>query len=387
MKYLHRLLLLFAVLFFSGCTLNTNPNDATGEVIVETAFPNLTFTRPVDLQHPGDGSNRLFVVEQSGVISVFENDSPVQSQSTFLNIEDRVNDSGNEEGLLGLVFHPEYEQNGYFYVDYTASNPRRTVIARYSVSPGDSNSALPESEHILLEVNQPYSNHNGGQITFGPDGYLYIAFGDGGSGNDPQGNGQNRSTLLGSIVRIDVDNPDNGNEYGIPDDNPFAGNPDGHREEIYAYGLRNPWRFSFDAQTDSLWAADVGQGAYEEVDIIRSGENYGWNIMEGFHCLDGGDCDESGLTMPIVEYGHDVGQSITGGFVYRGSNVPQLIGKYIYADFVSGRIWSLEYSGGEVIENAELFDTDLLISTFGTDANNELFFCAFDGKIYKFTVG
>ena len=354
---------------------------------LEPAFPNLQFTRPVDLAHPGDGTSRLFVVEQSGKIHVFENRSDVSSASLFLNIEDRVNDPGNEEGLLGIAFHPEFETNGYFYVDYTAANPRRTVIARYTVSGGNPSAADRNSEQVILEAAQPYSNHNGGQLVFGPDSMLYIAFGDGGSAGDPEGNGQNRQTLLGSILRIDVDSPAAGRNYIIPPDNPFFGNTSGYREEIYAYGLRNPWRFSFDFTTGRMWAADVGQNWVEEVDIIEKGGNYGWNIMEGTSCFSpSSGCNQTGLKLPVWEYYHNQsgGTSITGGFVYRGKGVPELYGTYICADFTTGRIWSLEYDGQNPPAANELLDTDLLISSFGVDENDELYICAFDGTIYRF---
>ena len=289
---------------------------AEGGLRVEEPFPDLRFTRPVDFQIPGDGSGRIFVLEQAGIIKVFDNRSDTGSADTFLDITDRVRDQGNEEGLLGLAFHPEFATNRYFFVDYTASDPRRTVVARYDVDPSNSDRALSESETVILEVAQPYGNHNGGQIVFGPDGYLYVTLGDGGSGGDPQDNGEDPSTLLGSILRIDVDG---GSPYAIPPDNPFAGNDEGYREEIYAYGLRNPWRISFDPPTGQLWAADVGQNLYEEVHIIEAGENYGWDVMEGLHCYepDTG-CDREGLILPVWEYSHDLGISITGGFVYRG---------------------------------------------------------------------
>ena len=239
---------------------------------LKVAFPNLSFTRPLELQSAGDGTNRMFVVEQSGVIWVFQNDSNVSQKEVFLDIQDRVNDSGNEQGLLGLAFHPDYENNGYFYVNYTASNPNRTVISRFSVSAQNPDSANKNSEFEILSFNQPYSNHNGGKVAFGmTDGYLYIAVGDGGSGGDPECRAQNLGSLLGSILRIDVDTTIGNQHYEIPADNPFAGNTQGYREEIYAYGLRNPWRFSFDPVTNWLWAGDVGQNTYEEVDVIRKG--------------------------------------------------------------------------------------------------------------------
>lgn len=372
--------MLLATLFYT-----LNACETKGQFQLESAFPHLRFTRPVDLQHPGDGTDRVFVVEQPGVIKVFENTAAVSTAKVFLDIQDRVNDSGEEEGLLGLAFHPNYENNGYFYVDYTAANPRRTVVARYTVSRTEPDQADKNSELVLLEISQPFSNHNGGQIAFGPDGYLYIAMGDGGSGGDPYGNGQNLKTLLGKILRIDVDNPAAGRYYGIPSDNPFVNNTSGYKEEIYAYGLRNPWRFSFDPVTGWLWAADVGQNRIEEVDIIEKGKNYGWNIMEGSDCYNPpSGCNMTGLVKPIWEYNHDVGNSITGGYVYRGMTVPQLVGTYICADYISGRIWSLHYDGINPVVNTELLDTRLFISSFGIDKNNELYLCAFDGKIYRF---
>jgi glucose/arabinose dehydrogenase len=381
MKIITAVMFSYLIIIF-GCSSGTDQVNA--QVELEVAFPNLSFTRPVDLQYPNDNSNRLFMVEQQGIIYAFENNREANTKNVFLDIRDLVNDSGNEEGLLGLAFHSNYQNNGYFYVDYTAANPRRTVIARYQVSASNPDSAIKNSEFIILEVNQPYSNHNAGQIVFGPDGYLYITLGDGGSGGDPQGNGQNLKTLLGSILRIDVDQTRADLNYDIPDGNPFVGNLREFREEIYAYGLRNPWRISFDPETQWLWAADVGQNTYEEIDIIEKGKNYGWNIMEGFHCYSASSCDTTGLTMPIWEYSHSVGQSITGGFVYRGSKVSELIGKYIYADYVSRRIWALEYSGDGEPTNTLLIDTDLNITSFGVDRNKELYICAFDGRIYRF---
>ncbi len=357
-----------------------------GPIIVEEAFPQLTFERPVDLQHAGDNSKRLFVVEQRGVVSVFQNDADVEEKSVFLDIEAQVEDQGNEEGLLGLAFHPEYENNGFFYVNYTASNPDRTVISRFKVSSSDQNTADKASELILLEFDQPFSNHNGGQVAFGPDGYLYIAVGDGGSGGDPQGNGQNLKTLLGTILRIDVDQQEGQMNYGIPADNPFANNSEGFRKEIYAYGLRNPWRFSFDSESNRLWTGDVGQNRYEEIDIVENGGNYGWNIMEGFHCFEpSSGCDTEGLEMPIWEYERSEGDvSVTGGFVYRGQSISELEGLYVYADYASGRIWTLDHSDLDNPVNNEILKAPFQISSFGVDKDNELYICGFDGKIYRF---
>ena len=361
------------------------------QVQSEPAFPNLSFTRPVDLQHANDSSNRLFVVEQAGIIRVFDNDSLTNSAGIFLDITGRVNDTNNEEGLLGVAFHPDYAQNGYFFVNYTASQPNRTVISRFKVSDVNPSIAEPDSELVILEFSQPYSNHNGGQIAFGPlDGFLYIASGDGGSFGDPSCNAQNRQTLLGAMLRIDVSNATITNPYQIPPDNPFYNNSQGYREEIFAYGLRNPWRFSIDPATGWIWTGDVGQGQWEEIDLIVNGGNYGWSMFESFHCYNSPwpctpPCDSTGLIMPIWEYNHSVGQSITGGYVYRGSTVPELAGKYVYADYVSGRIWTLFYDAIMPTVNSLLMDTNLQISSFGIDQEQELYICAFDGRIYKFT--
>lgn len=380
----------FFVLVFGCLPVQCTQAQVGNDLVV--AFPNLAFDRPVDLQHAGDGSGRLFVVEQEGLIRVFANDPEVPAAGVFLDIQDRVQCCG-EQGLLGLAFHPSYADNGRFFVYYSAgSGPRRSVLARYGVDPADPNRADPGSEEILLEVPQPYSNHNAGQIRFGPDGYLYVALGDGGNGGDPEGNGQDRTTLLGSILRLDVDQPTGGRGYGIPPDNPFAGNTDGFREEIYAYGLRNPWRFSFDPDTGRLWAADVGQDYYEEIDIIESGGNYGWDCREGMHAYNGPRggpspaCESAtGFIEPVHEYTHAQGQSVTGGFVYRGPGRPDLAGQYIYADYLSGRIWALTFDGTAVTDNRELLDTGLTITSFGVDEHDELYLCDFgSGRIYRF---
>ncbi len=272
-----------------------------------------------------------------------------------------------------------------FYVYYNYGN-LYSRIAEFSVTL-DPDSADVNSERSLLELRQPYSNHNGGQVSFGPDGYLYIGLGDGGSGGDPDGNGQNPKTLLGSILRIDVDTTSVNFNYGIPSDNPFAGNKEGLREEIWAFGLRNPWRFSFDYTTGLLYAADVGQNKYEEVDVIIKGGNYGWNIMEGFHCFSpSSGCDTTGLIMPILEYDHNEGYSITGGYVYRGSTtaLANLKGAYIYGDYVTKKIWALRYDGNQVLESALLTTCFSTISSFGEDEEKELYVLGYnDGKIYK----
>jgi len=333
----------------------------------------------VGLYGAGD-NNTLFVVEQAGTIKVFENSKNTSTSTVFLDITDQVLFSG-EQGLLGLAFDPNYSSNYNFYVDYVAANPTRTIIARYTVNTSNPNVADKTSELKVLEVAQPYSNHKGGQIAFGPDGYLYIAMGDGGGAGDPQGNGQNLSTLLGKILRIDVNKSSIGGGYGIPAENPFAGNSLGYREEIYAYGFRNPWRFSFDA-AGMLWVGDVGQDRREEIDLVEKGKNYGWNTMEGTLPYDPpSGVNQTGLEPPVYEYDHTLGESITGGYVYNGPDSP-LTGYYIYGDYVSGRIWALSRS----YENYLLVDSNLPISSFGVDGNNNLYICSYDGRIYELNI-
>ncbi|MGZ4869624.1 MAG: PQQ-dependent sugar dehydrogenase, partial [Halobacteriota archaeon] len=325
--------------------MRSPPAQASHQYGAEVAFPNVRFVDPVGIYSAGNASTRLFVVEQAGVIKVFENNHNVTAADVFLNISDRVA-SGGELGLLGLAFPPQFSANGSFYVYYTADNPLRSVLSRFSVSRANGSQADANSEEVVLQVAQPFSNHNGGQIAFGPDGYLYIGLGDGGSEGDPLGNGQNRSTLLGKILRIDVSSGSGSLNYSMPRDNPFVGNLQGFREEIYAYGLRNPWRFSFDPVTGRLWAGDVGQDRIEEIDIVKSGGNYGWNIMEGTLCYSPpSGCNQTGLILPVWEYDHSIGYAVTGGFVYRSEMFPELVGAYVYGDYGSGRIWALRYSG------------------------------------------
>ena len=351
---------------------------------VEVAFPNLSFERMVFLTHAGDDTNRLFLVLQPGRIMVFPNQGDVSRAEVFLDIRDSVNDRGNEEGLLGLAFDPSFTENGYFYVYYSASNPRRSVLSRFSAGEANANQADPDSERVVLEVPQPYSNHNGGAIHFGADGYLYVALGDGGSSGDPQGNGQDAGTLLGSILRIDPSAASSYGNYSVPGDNPFLG-VSGSRDEIWAFGFRNPWRFSFDRETGDLWAGDVGQRGYEEIDLVKRGLNYGWNVMEGFHCYPPfvSSCQQDGLEPPLVEYPLTSGNcAVTGGYVYRGSRVPLLQGAYLYGDFCSGRVWGLIYDGQEVSDTQLLLDSSLQISSFGEDEAGELYILSFDRKIY-----
>lgn len=351
----------------------------SSDIVLEDAFPNLTFTTPVDLRNAGDGTNRLFVVEQTGLIKVFENASETTEVSTFLDLSEETT-LGGERGIFSIAFHPQFSSNGYAYVHFTDTDGN-TVVARYTVDENDSNKLDPSTKTTILTTTQPTNVHNGGSILFGPDGYLYITLGDGGNQVDPDGNGQNTQTLLGSILRIDVDG---GTPYAIPNDNPFLGNSDGDKEEIFAYGLRNPWRASFDSLTGELYVGDVGQSRYEEIDIIENGQNYGWVIVEGETCIVDG-CDQTGLTLPLYVYGRDIGNSITGGYVYRGSSIFSLYGKYIFGDFISGRILFLSDESPEA--SASVYtDTEHLIATFGEDEAGEVYYAAYlEGRLYRFT--
>jgi glucose/arabinose dehydrogenase len=330
--------------------------------------------RIVFLTHAHD--ERLFIVEQMGRIRVFENN--VLRPEPFLDIS-TLTKAGGERGLLGLAFHPDYQENGFFFVNYNDSNGD-TQIVRYQVS-DNPNVANPNSAKTILSIDQPYGNHNGGMIAFGLDGYLYIGMGDGGSGGDPQNHAQNLNSLLGKMLRIDVNNAD---PYAIPADNPFV-NQDEARPEIWSYGWRNPWRFSFDRQTGDLWTGDVGQGSYEEISLQRAGQgggNYGWRIMEGSHCYKPKDCQKDNLILPLFEYNHSQGSSITGGYRYRGNLAPSLSGNYIYGDFSSGRIWIANKNNG-VWQTTELIDSNFNISSFGEDAHGELYLLDYKGVVYS----
>jgi glucose/arabinose dehydrogenase len=329
---------------------------------------------PVGLEAPDDGTGRLFVLEQAGTIRIIRNG--VVLSAPFLDITDKI-ESGGEKGLLGLAFHPNLNANRRFFVNYTrrVGLQLESVVAEYAVSPADPDLADPFSERILFVVSQPFDNHNGGQLAFGPDGFLYIALGDGGSAGDPFGNGQNLSVILGKILRIDVDAPFAfGRPYALPADNPFAAG--GGLPEIWAYGLRNPWRFSFDPPTGRLFAGDVGQNAFEEANLITKGGNFGWNIMEGNHCfLPPEACPTAGLILPIDAYGHDEagGVSIIGGFVYRGLTIPGLAGTYVFGDLQSGRIWGLQENAQGGWQRALLLTHALIVSSFGRDTSGELY--------------
>jgi len=334
---------------------------------------------PLFLTHAGDGTGQLFVVEQPGMIRVIDGGKLVELP--FLDLRDRVSSKANEQGLLGLAFHPNHRRNGRFFVNYNRLDDGATVLAEYRRESGSLH-VPAETERILMVVPQPYANHNGGMVAFGPDGYLYIGRGDGGSRGDPQNRAQNPNEWLGKILRIDVnrDTP-----YAIPADNPFA--KGGGRPEVFALGIRNPWRFSFDRETGMLWLADVGQNKWEEVDLVVSGGNYGWRLMEGTHCYDPEDgCNPEGLTFPIAEYGHEQGRcSITGGYVYRGQAVPAMRGSYVFGDYCSGELFAMSAGANRKHSRTPrvLLHTGLRISSFGEDEIGEIYVVDHKGGIYR----
>jgi glucose/arabinose dehydrogenase len=344
------------------------------------------FQQPVYLTHAGDGSGRMFVLERSGAIRIVQDEETLQTP--FLNVRSLITTSGSEQGLLGLAFHPNYANNGQFFIYYTATD-RANTVARYTVS-ADPNMADPNSAVVLFAIPDTRDNHNGGMLAFGPDGYLYIGTGDGGGAGDPDRNGQNSSAMLGKLLRIDVNSAAAGLPYAIPPSNPFAdrGSAGG---QVWAYGLRNPWRFSFDRLTREMYIADVGQGEYEEIDLqpARSvgGENYGWNPTEGAHCYPANSsCSADGFVLPIAEYNHSAGDcSVTGGYVYRGSQSPALQGTYLFGDFCTGRFWMLGRDDAGQWTTGLLIDTDHQISSFGEDEAGEVYLLSLAGGIYRVT--
>lgn len=346
---------------------------------VVRAYPNLSFEQPLFLTHQKD---LIYVVEKTGKIKFFKNDPNISETKVFIDLGTRIDSRANEKGLLGFAFHPNYEANGQFFVNYT--NREGSVIARYTRDKVNPEVGDLDSEEILLTYAQPYDNHNGGHIEFGPDGYLYIASGDGGSGGDPQNNAQNKASFLGKILRIDVDQTNGDKAYGIPPDNPFAGNSEGYKEEIFAYGLRNPWRFSFDLKRDLLIAADVGQDQTEEIDLIFGGGNYGWNVLEGTQSYKSNKTiDKATLNAPIWTYNHPTGESITGGYTYYGNENPSLFGTYLYADFITGRIWGLWIDAENKAQNYELINSEMMVSSFGIAPKNEVIIIDYRGGLYK----
>ncbi len=347
------------------------------ELSLERLWPSIKLIRPIQMIQRPDAPNLWYVAEQPGTIRLLDatkdsaTEAPVVVDFTSL-----VNDKGNEEGLLSIAFHPDFPTKRELYVYYTAAKPRRSVLSRFAVS-ADGLTVDPKSEEVLLEQAQPYSNHNGGTVLFGKDGYLYVSLGDGGAANDPHENGQNLKTFLAKILRIDVNRKDEGKKYAVPADNPFVGRADA-MPEIWAYGLRNVWRMQFDRTTGELWAGDVGQNLWEEIDLITKGGNYGWNKREGTHDFAGK--SKEGMIDPVVDYSHKEGVSVTGGFVYRGSKIPGLQGAYLYADFGIPKVWALRMKDGKASEPKLLLSKSAsLFSSFAEDRDGELYIISFEG--------
>lgn len=394
-----RLLTLLTCTFLfshAGYAQDNTFGTSSSQLTLENAFPNLSFDQPLLLTHAGDGSNRVFVVEKTGAVHTIVNDPEVTATKTFLDISDKIlpkSDSNvGETGLLSLAFHPDHATNGKVYLSYVDEN-LISIISEMTVS-NDPDVADQSTERILLEMQQPQRNHNAGHIAFGLDGYLYISFGDGFSessrdgitSGDPLGHGQNLATWFSSVLRLDIDNQDADKAYAIPDDNPFVGNTEGWLEEIYAYGFRNPWRFSFDRETGDLWLGDVGDKKAEEIDLVESGKNYGWALKEATHCFEDVPCDTTqwvNLQDPIFEYLRDVGESITGGYVYRGNLMDDKKGLYFYGDFDFRNIWTLDYSNGEVQGNELALTAPDGISSFGEDEAGELYVVGISGTVWR----
>ncbi len=373
-------------------------NGPIPDVDAVDAFPGMKFDRVVGIAAPPDGSRRLFVIEQhSGLVKVLPDGAGSKEARVALDLGPKIRTRGNEEGLLGIAFHPKYKENRRIFLQYSTSDKpkdpkdasgRRNVLAEFKA---DASGEKLGEERPILEIPQPYENHNGGVIQFGPDGFLYLGLGDGGMGNDPHGNGQKTDTLLAKFLRIDVDqNPRANQPYGIPRDNPFVGKA-GYRPEIWSLGWRNPWGFHFDRKTGELWSGDVGQEKWEEVNIVRKGGNYGWNVRESFHEFKADKPPAQGkapegagpFTDPLVEHDHGVAKSITGGCVYRGKKQPALDGVYLYGDFVTGNLWGLRWDGKQASAPKLLLTLPgKQIAIFGEDADGEVYFSSFDGKIY-----
>jgi len=395
--------------FFLATILSgVSATAALPKVELQDAFPALRLERPLWMSEAPDGSGRLFILEQQGRVLIARKGSDGANAPEFMNIVERNPQVDNEEGFLSLTFHPQFKTNGLFYVYYNQQKPRRSVISEFKVSASDPNKVDPASERILLQIPQPYGNHKGGQVSFGPDGYLYIGLGDGGAAHDPHNNGQNTATLLAKILRIDVNSRatvwqgrDKKNlEYGIPKDNPFASETEryGVRREIWAYGVRNPWRYSWDRETGDLWVGDVGQDEWEEVDLIVKGGNYGWPVREALHHFKPGPVGARFID-PVIEYphrpelmkdakfpDHSTGLSVTGGYVYRGKKFPSLRGVYVYADYNLGTIWGLRYENGKVTERGTLLSQPKNVVSFAEDADGELYVLCFDDKVFKLIV-
>jgi glucose/arabinose dehydrogenase len=375
-----RALLSVAVLACASNTTNPGPGPGPGPSGPALHLISASLSSPLYVTQPPGDSARLFVVEQGGTIRVLRHDSLLPTP--FLDVSGHIV-SGGEQGLLSLAFHPQYTVNGHFYVYFTDHNGDTRVV-RYQVS-ADPNIADSTSGDTVFGFPQPYPNHNGGLLLFGPDGKLYVGLGDGGSGGDPLGNGQNKSTLLGKILRLDVDG---GAPYAIPADNPFVGVV-GDSAQIWLYGLRNPWRFSFDRSSGDLYIGDVGQNQYEEVDVHPAasggGQNYGWVVMEGMHCYGASSCSQTGLVLPLLEYTHGDGCAVTGGYVYRGSKVPALAGAYLYGDYCSGWVRSFELKAGAATNPLQWAGLAVSggLSSFGEDNSGELYVTSLSGRLYR----
>jgi glucose/arabinose dehydrogenase len=369
-------------------TLDPTAEDGPGTpAAFEIAFPSLPQLERPTVMVELPGQEQMLLAEQGGRVVTFPKDPSASTVTVALDWTERTSRSGNEEGFLGLALDPEFEDNGHVFIHYSARpGDRRGQISRLNSSGTGTDVRIDRASELpILTVPQPYSNHNGGQLAFGPDGMLYIGLGDGGSGGDPNGYGQDlTANLLGSILRVDVRGASTQNPYSIPSDNPFAGPNRTERGETWAYGLRNPWRFSFDRETGLLVAADVGQNEWEEIDIIEKGGNYGWNIMEGPDCFEPREgCSQEGLTLPIAWYGRDAGCSVTGGYVYRGEAVPALTGAYLYADFCNGTVWSIpRINSDDRGDPIVLLESGPQIASFAQDLTGELYLLSFDGRIY-----
>ena len=361
---------------------------------------NLVFDEPVQILFDGLQTKVAYVVEKGGVVYRAQMNKDCETKEAFMDIQDRVYVKNSEEGLLSMAFHPNFKEDNRVFVWYTANKPRRTVLSSFLVNhiKRDTQEITPTvepavdigSEIILLTVRQPWGNHNGGTVLFGPDNYLYVSIGDGGSGGDPHDNGQNTNTLLGTVIRIDVNNTDGDKKYSIPPDNPFVSTgKETHQEEIWAWGLRNVWRMSFDKETGFLWGGDVGQHEWEEINIINKGGNFGWNIREGKHPFDESVVPTTELVDPVYEYGRRSGGSITGGYVYRGKQIPELWGKYLFSDYMSGRTWALTKDGKVYSAERIAREPSLAISSYGESPDGEILVCGFKspyfrkGRIYR----
>ena len=365
---------------------------AAPEIKIAETFKGQNIKLPVALAIPPDGTERLFLVQQFGKITILPNDRSSNEEITFLDVTERpLIKQQFEEGILGLAFHPDYAKNRKFYIYYSLQDPKHTRVSEMQTFADDPNKADISTERVLLEIPQPFWNHNSGNIVFGPDGYLYIAIGDGGKANDPQRFSQNTFVYNGKILRIDVNTRAGNRPYGLPSDNPFLKKP-GHHPEIFALGLRNPWGLIFHPETNQLWAADVGQNAWEEINIITNGGNYGWSYREGAHSASArSDAPPKGAEFidPIHEYDRSSGLSITGGIHYRGKAIPELQGKYIYGDFVHGNIWALDFQNGKKTSNTKIFKRTkgtLKPTAFVEDANGELLILSHDHKLYTISL-